>query len=219
MVEAVQQVAKDQPAELPPDPDKREEIVADAERAITDNIKRQTERYFERVSPELVENRLRADVVGWDKLPPEVRTFLLTADYMLMTAPEHLDFSPSGISYAKAVESVVMERIFVPFRDNTKYTEADCNNPFLKGFMRKEKPLTLGNFGKILASSGERMLQAYLKVKFSGSASQKLQTEVIKRLNDEDVLALRNSAAHKTVMQKAEAQTIREWAIGIFGGL
>ncbi len=219
LVEAVQQAVEKQPAELPPDPDKREEIVADAEQAIADNIKRQTERYFERVSPEFVENRLRADVVGWDKLPPEVRTFLLTADYMLMTAPEHLDFSPSVISYAKAVESLVMERIFLPFRDNSRYTEADCNNQFLKAFMRKEKPLTLGNFGKILASSGERMLQAYLKVKFSGSASQKLQTEVIKRLNDEDVLALRNSAAHKTVMQKGDAQTIREWAMGIFGGL
>lgn len=219
LVEAVQQVAKDQPAELPPDPDKREEIVADAEQAIADHIKRQTERYFERVSPEWVENRLRADVVGWDKLSQEIRIFLLTADYMLMTAPEHLDFSPSVISYAKAVESVVMERIFVPFRDNSRYTEADCNNQFLKAFMRKEKSLTLGNFGKILASSGERMLQAYLKVKFSGSASQRLQAEVIKRLNDEPLLALRNSAAHKTVMQKSDAQTIRDWAMGIFGGL
>src|SRR5262245_13766099 len=38
---------------------------------------------------------------------------------LVLTKPEHMDFSSSVIPYTKAVETVLYERIFAPFRDSS----------------------------------------------------------------------------------------------------
>ena len=72
-----------------------------------------------------------------------------------------MDFSASVISYAKAVEVVLSQRIFMPFRQ--QYTDADCPERLPKEVvMRGEKDLTLGSFMIILSSSQETALRNFI---------------------------------------------------------
>ena len=152
LADAKTQVVADE--EIKDDEEKIEKIAA--------GILPAAKRFFERVEPTSVEAMLDSELPNWRSLPPDAPTFLLTGDYNLHTLPEHMDFSSSVIPYTKAVETVLYERIFAPFRDGSGYAEADCNNEFLKDFMRGKKKLTLGNFMIILRSSRETALLTFI---------------------------------------------------------
>jgi hypothetical protein len=127
-----------------------------------------------------------------------------------------MDFSSSVIPYTKAVETVLYERIFAPFRDGSGYAEADCNNEFLKDFMRGKKKLTLGNFMIILRSSREIALQTFINRIYPDAAQCVFGAKgLVATLNDVGMLDIRNKAAHDEVLSRDEAQRTRVWAMQI----
>jgi hypothetical protein len=159
-------------------------------------------RFFERVEPTSVEEILDGELPTWRSLPPEAPTFLLTGDYNLRTLPEHMDFSASVIPYAKAVEVVLSQRIFIPFRQ--QYTDADCRNDFLKKFMRGEKDLTLGSFMIILSSSHETALRNFLSRTIRDATNRVFGPHgLVTFLNNEAMRDIRNKAAHDEVSSAA----------------
>jgi hypothetical protein len=183
---------------------------------IAEGILPAAKRFFERVEPASVEAMLDSELPNWRSLPPDAPTFLLTGDYNLHTLPEHMDFSSSVIPYTKAVETVLYERIFAPFRDGSGYADADCINEFLKDFMRGKKKLTLGNFMIILRSSRETALQTFISRIYSDAAQRVFGAKgLVATLNDEVMLDIRNKAAHDEVLSRDEAQQTRVWAMQI----
>jgi len=166
-------------------------------------------RFFERVEPRDVEAALDAELPGWRSLPSDAPTFLVTGDYNLRALPDHMDFSASVIPYAKAVEVVLYQRIFEPFRQ--QHTADDVENPFLKDFMLGKRHLTLGNYGYIVPSSKEIALQAFMTRALRDAGA------VIAAFKDSAQLAIRNKAAHDEVLSRDEARQARAWAIGVLG--
>jgi hypothetical protein len=204
--------------------DAKAQVVADE--AITDDEEKidkiaegilpAARRFFERVEPTSVEELLDSELPNWRSLPPEAPTFLLTGDYNLCTLPDHMDFSTSVIPYAKAVEVVLSQRIFIPFRQ--QHTEADCTNDFLKKFMRGEKELTLGSFMIILSSSRETALRNFISHIYSDAATRMFGAHgLVTILNDEEMRNIRNKAAHDEVLSREEAQQTRSWAMQVLG--
>ena len=189
-----------------------EEIKDDEEKIekIAEGILPAAKRFFERVEPTSVEAMLDSELPNWRSLPPDAPTFLLTGDYNLHTLPDHMDFSSSVIPYTKAVETVLYERIFAPFRDGSGYADADCKNEFLKDFMRGKKKLTLGNFMIILRSSRETALQTFISRIYPDAAQRVFGAKgLVAILNDEGMLDIRNKAAHDEVLSRDEAQQTR----------
>lgn len=166
-------------------------------------------RFFERVEAHEIEAALDVELPNWRNLPPDAPIFLLTGDYNLRSLPDHMDFSTSVIPYMKAVEVVMHERIFTPFRQ--RYTEADVYNAFFQRFMRGEAHLTLGNYGYILPSSRERVLQGFMGKIFGDVQSL---TDAFK---DSTQVEIRNKAAHEDVLTRAEAEQVRAWVIKVLG--
>jgi len=184
---------------------------------IAENILPAAERFFERVAPKSDEETLDQDLPSWRTLPAAAPTFLLTGDYNLRTLPEQMDFSTCIIPYTKAVEVVLFERIFAPFRASSGYTEADCKNNFLKDFMAGKRHLTLGSFGIILKST-EPALRTFIGQQIHDAANHVFgATGAVALLNDDQMVHIRNKAAHDEVLTRTEAQVIRGWALGILG--
>jgi hypothetical protein len=127
-----------------------------------------------------------------------------------------MDFSSSVIPYTKAVETVLYERIFAPFRDGSGCTDADCSNTFLKDFMRGDKKLTLGSFMIILSSSRETALRTFISHTIPDAANRVFGTNgLVTILQDETMRNIRNKAAHDEVLNRDEAQEARSWAMQI----
>ena len=195
-----------------------EEITDDEEKIarIADNILPAAQRFFERVEPRTDEEMLDSELPNWRSLPPAAPTFLLTGDYNLRTMPEHMDFSSSVIPYTKAVEVVLEQRIFAPFR--AAYTDADAQNKFLQGYMRREKELTLGSYMIILSSTKETALRSFINRQIADAASRVWGAGgLVTILDDTAMRDIRNKAAHDDVLTRADAQQIRAWAISILG--
>jgi len=179
---------------------------------IAEGILPAARRFFERVEPTSVEELLDSELPNWRSLPPEAPTFLLTGDYNLRTLPDHMDFSTSVIPYTKAVEVVLSQLIFIPFRQ--QYTDADCTNDFLKKFMRGEKDLTLGSFMIILSSSRETALRNFINRIYSDAATRVFGAHgLVTILNDEQMRDTRNKAARDEVLSRDEAQQTRTWVM------
>jgi hypothetical protein len=204
--------------------DAKAQVVADE--AITDDEEKiekiakgilpAARRFFERVEPTAVEELLDSELPNWRSLPPEAPTFLLTGDYNLRTLPDHMDFSTSIIPYTKAVEVVLSQLIFIPFRQ--QYTDTDCTTDFLKKFMRGEKDLTLGSFMIILSSSRETALRGFISRLYTDAATRVFGAQgLVNILNDEEMRNIRNKAAHDEVLSRDEAQQTRSWTIKILG--
>ena len=183
---------------------------------IAEGILPAARRFFERVEPTAVEELLDSELPKWRSLPPDAPTFLLTGDYNLRTLPDHMDFSTSVIPYTKAVEVVLSQLIFIPFRQ--QYTDADCTNDFLKKFMRGEKDLTLGSFMIILSSSRETALRNFISRMYVDAATRMFGDQgLVIILNDEEMRDVRNKAAHDEVLSREEAQQTRSWAMKLLG--
>lgn len=174
---------------------------------IAEGILPAAKRYFERVEPRDVETALDAELPGWRALPPDAPVFLLTGDYNLRSLPEHMDFSSSVIPYTKAVEVVLHQRIFEPFRQ--RHTAADCQNNFLRDFVEGKRQLTLGSYMIILNSSKEVALRNFM------ARSLPDANRLITLLDDEAMREVRNKAAHDEVLSRDEARQARTWAIGV----
>jgi hypothetical protein len=195
-----------------------EEIKDDEEKIarIADNILPAAQRFFERVEPRTDEEMLDSELPNWRALPPAAPTFLLTGDYNLRTMPEHMDFSSSVIPYTKAVEVVLEQRIFTPFK--ASYTDADAHNSFLQGYMRGQRELTLGSYMIILSSTREVALRNFINRQIADAANRVWGADGLATiLNDTAMRDIRNKAAHDDVLTRAEAQQIRAWAISILG--
>jgi len=183
---------------------------------IAEGILPAAKRFFERVEPASVEALLDRELPAWRMLPPDAPIFLITGDYNLQALPDHMDFSSSIIPYTKAVETVLYERLFAPFRDGSGYTDADCSNRFLKDFMRGDKKLTLGSFMIILSSSRETALRTFISHTIPDAANRVFGTNgLVTILQDETMRNIRNKAAHDEVLSCDEAQEARSWAMQI----
>jgi Eco57I restriction-modification methylase len=183
---------------------------------IADNLLHAAERFFERVEPTPDEMALNHDLPAWRTLPPEAPTFLLTGDYNLRSLPEHMDSSTSIIPYTKAVEVTLYRRIFVPFRDTSGYSDADCKNEFLRDFMKGKKHLTLGSFMIILSSSKETALRAFIGRQIAEAARRVFGSDgAVSILNDDAMRDIRNKAAHADVLTRDDAQRTRDWALRV----
>jgi hypothetical protein len=191
-----------------------ETVTADEERIekIAEGILPAARRFFDRFEPTAVEELLDNELPNWRSLPPEAPTFLLTGDYNLHNLPDHMDFSTSVIPYTKAVEVVLSQLIFIPFRQ--QYTDADCTNDFLKKFMRGEKDLTLGSFMIILSSTRETALRNFISRIYIDAATSMFGAQgLVAILNDEEMRDIRNKAAHDEVLSRDEAQQTRSWVM------
>jgi hypothetical protein len=194
---------------LQADPDAAAGVIADAVLPAATRLQGQLAMTEER-------RQLDADLPGWHLFPEEVVTFLLTGEYNIRTQPESLDFSTSVITFSKAVEAMLVHRLFMRFRDESGCTDADCGNEFLKKFMRNQGKLTLGNFSPILGSSSEVALRAFTLKLYPRAAETFFGPNgVVTGLNDPNSGALRNRAAHDEALSKEDARTMRIWALGI----
>jgi hypothetical protein len=173
-----------------------------------------------RVNINAEEAQLDADLPHWRTFRREVPTFLLTGEYNIRHQPDQLDFSTSVVSYAKAVEQAIIQRLFEPFRA-AGYTPDDCKSKFLRGFMAGERHLTLGSFAYILTSK-EKALAAFAEQQYPGRGEAVFFDKtggVRALLMDETAVGLRNAAAHSEALSKAEARQARAWALEILGVL
>jgi hypothetical protein len=187
-----------------------------ASEAIAASILPAAKRLQSRVNISAEEERLNQDIPGWHLFNGDVPTFLLTGEYNIGHLPDHLDFSTSIIGYTKAVEQVLMQRIFEPFRA-AGYEPGDCQNKVLQGFMEGTKKLTLGNFSFFFTSK-EKALQRFTEQQYPGRGQALFfdKTAGVRALlNDQTSIALRNKAAHDEVLSKEEARNGREWALSV----
>ena len=177
---------------------------------IAEGILPAAKRFFERVTPADVEAALDGELPRWRELPPDAPVFLLTGDYNLRSLPDHMDFSSSVIGYMKAVEVLLDQQVFVPFRQ--QHSENDVNNPVFKRFMSgKQKNLTLGNYVFIVPSSNEAALHKFMRTVFGDESA------IITAFKDNEQIEVRNKAAHDEVLSRDEARQARAWAVGILG--
>jgi hypothetical protein len=202
------QVAADK--KLQRDPDAAAEAVAAKVLPAAQRLLQRVEHAAERAS-------LDADLPGWQLYPEPVPTFLLTGEYNIQHQPDHLDFATSVMSYAKAVETMLFHRLFLPFRDEAGAPPAGAHNNFLRQFLSGERDkLTLGSMQIILASSKETALRAYAARRFYDAPTRLFGPGgVAALLADPAALALRNAAAHDQLITRAGAQSARAWAVSI----
>jgi hypothetical protein len=175
------------------------------------------QRLLQRVEHAAERAALDAALPGWELYPDPVPTFLLTGEYNIQQLPDHLDFAASVVSYAKAVETMLFHRLFLPFRDEAGVSPDDARNSFLRQFLAGERDkLTLGSMQIILASSKETALRAFAAARFYDAPTRLFGPEgVAALLADDTAVALRNAAAHDQLMTRADAQAARAWAVGI----
>jgi len=178
---------------------------------IAEEILPAAERFFERVEPISIEATLDAALPDWRNLPPDIPTFLRTGEYSLLTDDETMDFSIGVIPFTKAVETLLHEAIFKPFRDESGYGANECRNDFLAEFMLGKRHLTLGNYPIILRSNKEQALRSFVSQRF-GNRNVFGAGGLVEVLNNQAMLKLRNKAAHDEVIPRSEAEQLREWA-------
>lgn len=196
---------------------KDEEIKPESDAAvdlIVEKIEPAAEQYFARVDETSIEAQLRAEIAGWDALPDKVRKYLRTGETLLVRNNIE-DYSGVMIYYAKAVEALLMARWFEPFRNT--HTEADVyNDQAFKPYMRREKPLTLGNVPFLLFRE-EVQFRAYLQGLYPKARYEALIDRAGFRavLTPESVQKYRNGSAHTEDQAEADAKAARAWAIKI----
>ncbi|MFD3163860.1 hypothetical protein ACFMKP_07955, partial [Herpetosiphon sp. NSE202] len=181
---------------------------------IAEEILPAAERFFDRVEPISIEASLDAALPNWRTLPPQIPTFLRTGEYSLLMEDETMDFSVSVIPFTKAVETLLYETIFKPFRDESGFGAADCKNKFLAEFMQGTRHLTLGNFPIMLNSKSEQALRSFVSQRFS-ERNMFGPDGLAETLNNDSMRKLRNKAAHDEVIPRSEAEQLREWALQV----
>jgi hypothetical protein len=182
---------------------------------IAEKVEQAAEQYLARVDESQIEAQLRAEIVGWDSLPENVRKFLITGDLLLQqsTLP---DYSPVVISFGKAAEAVLNARLFIPFRQ--AHSPADCANNVLQKFMTSTKTLSLGSMPIVLASNAERALRGFVLKCYPNAAQTILNPKaLLGQLTQDKIDKYRNSAAHDAVLTADDAKEARQWAIEILG--
>jgi hypothetical protein len=195
---------------------KDKEIAADPEKAveaIAEKVEQAATQYLARVDETQIEANLRAEIAGWDTLPANVQKFLITGDLLLQQSALP-DYSPVVISFGKAAEAGLNERLFIPFRQT--HTPSDCaNEPFQK-FMRGNKTLSLGSMPIVLASSAEKALRAFVLKRYPNAMQTLLNPKAFLGLLTQDKIdKYRNSAAHDAVLTADDAKAARQWALEI----
>jgi len=182
---------------------------------IAEKVAPAAEQYFARVTEPDIEARLRMEIAGWDALPDKVRLFLMAGELTLErnNLPE---YSGVVISFAKAAETILNERLFLPFRA-AGYTAKDCSNEFFQKFIEGGKSLMLGNMGFILPSSHEPVLRAFVRTLYPNADQTIFAKDKLMALLDKTQVSARNGAAHDGVLTQDDAKAARQWAIEILG--
>ncbi|MHB8749369.1 MAG: Eco57I restriction-modification methylase domain-containing protein [Aggregatilineales bacterium] len=202
----------------------REEVLKDkdikpgsdeAVEKIAEKVGQAAEQYFARVDETQIEAHLRAEIAGWDALPDKVRLFVKSGDLMLTqgTLPE---YSGVVIQFAKAAETILNERLFLPFRA-AGFTPNDCDNEFFQKFMAGGKPITLGSMGFILPSTDESTFRAFVIRHYPNASQTIFAKDKLLKLLDKAQVDARNGAAHDGVLTQDDAKAARQWAIEILG--
>jgi len=197
---------------------KEKEIAPGSDEAIekiAEKVEQAAVPYFARVDEAEIEARLRAEIAGWETLPAKVRTFLITGELLL----EHdnlPDYSGVVISFGKAAETLLNERIFIPFRQS--HTANDCANEHLQKFMRGSKTLSLGSIAIVLASSDEPALRAFVRRRYPQADHTILARDrLLALLTQDQIDRYRNGAAHDAELSLDDARAARAWALEIVG--
>ena len=182
---------------------------------IAEKVGSAAEQYLARVTEADVVARLRSEITGWDALPDKVRLFLVTGELALErnNLPE---YSGVVISFAKAAEVLLNERLFLPFREGG-YTPHDCNNEFFQKFMAGGKSLTLGSMVFILPSNHEKTFRTFVQGRYPNADATIFAKDKLLKLLDQAQVEARNGAAHDGVLTQADAQSVRQWAVEIVG--
>ena len=176
--------------------------------ALADRLLPAAQRLLQRVETAAERAALDRDLPGWERFPGDVPTFLLTGEYNIRHQPEHLDFSTSIVSYAKAVETMLFRQLFAAFREESGRDPAAAHGSILREFLDGTRDrLTLGAMRAVLSSSQEKALRRFAAARFHDDAARLFgDAGVIALLADESVIALRNAAVHDEVMTRADAQ-------------
>jgi type I restriction-modification system DNA methylase subunit len=202
----------------------REEILKDKDIApgsdeaiekIAERVEQAAAPYFARVDETDIEARLRAEIAGWESLPEKVRTFLITGE-LLLERDNLPEYSGVVISFGKAAEALINARIFGPFQES--HRPEDCQNEFLRKFMRGNKTLSLGSMPIVLASSEEVALRRFVLERYPDAGRTILaQDGLLALLTQEQIDVYRNGAAHDAELTLDDARAARAWALEIVG--
>jgi hypothetical protein len=182
---------------------------------IAEKVEQAAVPYFARVDEAEIEARLRAEIAGWDSLPEKVRLFLLTGE-LLLAQGNLPEYSGVAISFAKAAETILNERLFLPFR-TAGYTDRDCHNPFFQKFMAGGKSVMLGSMEIILTSSQESAFRSFVKQRYPDADQTIFARDKLLSLLERTKVEARNGAAHDGVLTIEDAQQTRKWAVEIVG--
>jgi hypothetical protein len=180
---------------------------------IAEKVAPAAEQYFARVTEAEIEARLQTEIAGWAALPDKVRLFLKAGELTLErnNLPE---YSGVVISFAKAAETILNERLFLPFRA-AGYTPKDCSNEFFQKFMAGGKSIMLGSMEIILASSHEPTFRAFVRKQYANADQTIFAKDKLLGLLDKTQVSARNGAAHDGVLTQDDAKAARQWAIEI----
>ena len=182
---------------------------------IAEKVEQAAVPYLARVDEADIEARLRAEIAGWESLPKKVRTFLITGE-LLLERNNLPEYSGVVISFGKAAETLLNERIFTPFRES--HRPEDCQNDFLRKFMRSKKTLSLGSMPIVLASSEEVTLRRFVLERYPEAGRTILaQDGLLALLAQEQIDMYRNGAAHDAELSLDDARAARAWALEIVG--
>lgn len=197
---------------------KEKEIAPGSDEAIekiAEKVEQAAVPYFARVDESDIEARLRAEIAGWDSLSDRVRKFLMTGE-LTLERNNLPDYSGVVISFGKAAETLLNERIFIPFRQS--YTAHDCANEHLQKFMRGSKTLSLGSIAIVLASSDEPALRAFVRRRYPQADHTILARDrLLALLTQDQIDRYRNGAAHDAELSLDDARAARAWALEIVG--
>jgi hypothetical protein len=162
--------------------------------------------------------------VEWDAMPPAAKEALLEAEGRFHDGRTR-DHAPTVVSYAKAVEIVLLQQIFQPFRDSlsvaekSKLSQLDTlrsDDAQLRRFLSSGRALTLGDMVYALQRAGARgalgdALRAIRQFLLAEERTRLLYTEFTGRglvLSRE-----RNDAAHSQPFDRPRCETVRTIAL------
>jgi hypothetical protein len=178
---------------------------------------------------------LREGIEGWEKLPENAQNSLIEGQRRI-TGPPQADYAPDIVSFAKGIEITLSTVVFDAFREHCrqlpqlsellndglqeKYKKAHA----LILYLKNKQHLELGKMTFALQlSTGKTARKLFILGCFNEFICHELKLGQVleqKFLTNCDKLArIRNPAAHEKTFGIAEAQAVRENAIGLLNQL
>ena len=159
-------------------------------------------------------------------IDPKSLRLLCTAEYLMESLFEPLDFSPSAIEFCKAIENELMIKLFEPFKKSfvapSKLLSKSNGKDFLLvKFVNGNEKLTLGSMATLLQFLGNdailqksellKELKRYIGTLPNPNLLIK-GISVQSNLTPQLVNEYRNSSAHVGTFSLSKAKETKEWA-------